>query len=192
MKMRRTITAVVIGLALTGSLSACSSSSKHGAVGPNSNLPAMNSPTSGCDKMDDILSNQLTKTAEGKAFVEATSEKNYPDDPAKEEARNKNVDQKWMAFLKTLTSGKIAEKMDKASSQDETAKKAWQAVKQYYANKEKLASGTIPAIDEEATKIAVSEGKDPVENPEYTKIADQITDNHLTASKCMPSWPVVF
>lgn len=178
---------VVAAMALV--LSGCGSS----AVGPNAQLPEAKAGSTGCEKMEEVLQDQMLHTQVGKDFIAAT-EKSAPEgDPAAQDARHSQVQQSWDAFIAQLNQPQVLEKFRQAGQGDQLATQAVQALEDYYQASSKLNSGEVPQYEDPAAATEeLSAGGNPTPNPEFERLADLLVSSHETLTKCMPSWPVVF
>ncbi|MDO5728232.1 MAG: hypothetical protein Q4P71_01240 [Actinomycetaceae bacterium] len=174
-------------------LAGCSSGGEPPTGNPNSDLPTVEAPSTGCDAMNSVLEKEFRTSASGQEFIEAQASEDAGDDLAKSEERSKRVETAWIAFLEDLEQEGRKQEFEKAAGDDSRAREALTALATYTEVSKTLSSGEVAQFDDpEAAELAVKEGRDPEENPEFVELTTKLMESHRVLSECMPNWPVTF
>lgn len=159
------------------------------SVGPNSNLPEIRAGSQGCAAMDEVLSNLLQQTPQGKAFTGRAAQIQAQQKDTG--SGTENAAPEWAQFLQILPEH-YAE-FQKAAGKDDAANTALKNIREIVYLEPQLISGKIPEYtDGQAAQRQLEEGKTPEQNPEYVKKAEQLDKLLDQVSWCMPTWPVLY
>lgn len=170
------------------------------SVGPNSALPPEKAGSSGCARMDGVLSRLLSQTPQGREFsAEVARERRLARTERSQSGaargrtrpREANSQRQWIAFLGIL----VAHEGDfrQAAGSDPSASDALREMKTVWSVQPKLLSGAIPKYtDAEDAYEQMQAGRTPPVNPAYTRANEQLDPALDRVSWCMPSWPVLF
>lgn len=179
--------------ALTLLLTACSGSSEPPAGNPNSDLPTVAAPSTGCTAMNGVLEKEFKSSHTGQKFIELQASEDDGDDLEKSEQRSKEVEAAWIAFLEHLEQAPQKQEFKNAAGTDSRAVEALRALETYTDVSKTLSSGEVVQFDDPLeAELAVKEGRTPEENPEFVELTTQLMDSHRVLSECMPNWPVTF
>lgn len=179
--------------ALSLILSGCSGGGEPPTGNPNSDLPTVAAPSTGCSAMNDVLEKEFKNSLAGQEFIKIQASEDDGDDLEKSEQRSKEVEAAWIAFLEHLEQDSQKQAFEDAAGSDSQAVEAFHALQTYTDASKTLSSGEVTQFDDPiAAELAVKEGHTPEENPEFVELTTQLMDSHRVLSECMPNWPVTF
>lgn len=158
------------------------------SVGPNKTMPATRAGTNRCAELDKKLSQLLTDTPEGKAFTTRYSQ--IRDKQSNESGEFENASKEWVSFLAILPSH--YSEFEQLAASDDYAKEAVKNVKTVVEKQPKMLTGKIPEFNNpEKSQRELAEGKQPTQNPEYVRTANQVDKALDQITWCMPTWPLL-
>lgn len=95
-----------------------------------------------------------------------------------------------MSFLAILPSH--YSEFEQLAASDDYAKEAVKNVKTVVEKQPKLLTGKIPEFNNpEKSQRELAEGKQPTQNPEYVRTANQVDKALNQITWCMPTWPLL-
>lgn len=158
------------------------------SVGPNKTMPPTRAGTNGCAALDKKFSQLLTNTPEGQAFTTRYAQVHA--DQSSQPGNPVNASKEWVSFLAILP--KHYEEFEQLVASDRSAEEAVKNIKIVVEKQPQLLTGKIPEYsDLEKSQRELAEGKQPTQNPEYVRTANQVDTALDQITWCMPTWPLL-